>query len=443
MSIMNTPFAMYYMRWTTLLILALVFTPFVSAHAQVTTQDISVIPVVIDEKAKVRDIIKQSITISNRSDHKMELYPSVNDINPDLGGQEFVSAQGSEDRQASLANWIELSRGVIELAPGEIKTIPFVIRVTANALPGTYHADVSFATGGTREEAEQKGKLASVAVNLEVQADVKEVMQLNKFTTDTIFFAGDDVLFNYQLENLGNQTLNPKGEIRIYNRKGEEVAAIDVNKDGKTITPDQVSQLASVWSAANGFGKYKAFLTVNYGSSQTASVQDTVFFWVIPWQQLLLMFVVALGALIFFGFRFEKWFHDRHMARMMPLHLQLARQNGIPLPAPIIETPVPSVPAVMVPPQVSFVSRALSTLTSFVPATRSRVNEVDEVMTPAVPSVQAQEQPRKETVVSQAPVAVPQTSISQGHTIDLKAGGVMRTENTYQKTANHVINLKS
>lgn len=427
---------MSYARWTTLLILALYVPGAVLAQ---TVTDISLIPVVIDEKTKPRDIVKQSITVSNRSDHKIELYPSVNDVHPEQGEQEFVSAQDSTDREASLSNWIELSRGVIELGPGEIKTIPFVIRVTANAIPGMYHADVSFSVGSTREEAEAHGKVASVMVNLEVKHDVKEILQLNKFTTDTLFFAGDDVLFNYQLENLGNQELNPKGEIRIYNRKGEEVAAVEVNKDGKVVTPDQVAQLASVWNAARGFGKYKAFLTVNYGSSQTASVQDTVFFWVVPWQQLLVMFIVALGGLIFFGFRFEKWFHDRHVARMAPLgsvpqsaYVSVKTEPVLPVVAPALVENLP---------KVSIMSRALSVLSVFAPKGQA----LPEVQDKEVPVV-----PREEMVVRERPsvqeaAPVPVQTRAQndgGHTIDLKSKTSSATFSPPKSSSNHVINLK-
>lgn len=277
-----------------------------AAYAQ--SELVTITPVVVDEKAKVRDILKKSITIKNVSDRKLNIYPAVNDVHPEEGEEEFVAAQDSLDRAASLANWIELSRGVIDLSPGEEKVIPFVVRVNLNALPGTYHANISFSEGGSRAGSH---KVASLMVNLEVQAEVKEIMQLNKFFTDNVFFSGDDVLFNFQLENIGNQELLPKGEIRVYNRRGEEVASIDVNKEGKAVSPDQVAQLASVWNGAHGFGKYKAFLNVDYGKSQSASVQDTVFFWIIPWQQLLGLFVVGVVAVIGLALYYHRWVEER------------------------------------------------------------------------------------------------------------------------------------
>lgn len=289
---------------------------FSSAYAEQQSPELDVTPVVIDEKGKPRDILKQTIKIVNTSERKLNLYPSVNNVHKTEGEQAFAPALTGDDRKESLANWIELSRGVIELSPGEEKEIPFVIRINVTAVVGSYHAVISFSEGGARTDAEAAGALGEVMVNVEVQDDVKEILQLNKFGTDNFFLAGDDVLFEYNLENIGNQELQPKGEVRIYNRRGEEVAAVPVNGDGKTISPDQMAQLASVWSGAEGFGRFKAFLTVDYGKVQTASVQDTVYFWVVPWKQLLMLVTVTFVMLLIFAFYFHRWFEERHLAKL-------------------------------------------------------------------------------------------------------------------------------
>lgn len=278
-------------------------------------KELAVSPAVIDEKAEARDILNKSIIVTNTSNRTLTLYPTVDDVNPQDGSQAFNYAGNANERSDSLANWIEFSRGVINLGPGEQKELPLVIRVNMNAVPNMYHAYISFYEGGNRDDAQRRPPLNAVTVNLEVKADIKELMQLNTFATDNVVFTGDDVVFKYQLQNIGNQELHPSGEISIYNRKGEEIASIDVNKEGKTISPDQTTQLASVWSGVSGFGRYKALLTVNYGG-QEAAVQDTVFFWVIPWKQLLGLFIVSITMVIFFALYFQQWFEDRHLHKL-------------------------------------------------------------------------------------------------------------------------------
>ncbi len=433
-----------------------------SAHPQTAlaqTQDLTVTPVVIDEKVKVRDILKKSVTITNTSSRKLNLYPSVNDINPQEGEEEFVAAQDSSERADSLANWVELSRGVVELGPGESKELPFVIRTHLDAKPGTYHATISLGEGGSRSLAEEAPPVAEMALNVEVMADIKEVMQLNKFFTDNVFFSGDDVLFNYQLENIGNQELQPKGEIRIYNRRGEEVAAVDINSEGKKFSPEQSGQLASVWNAATGFGRFKAFLNVDYGNSQTGSVQDTVYFWVIPWKQLLALFTASAIAVVALGLYFHRWFEERHLAKLAiaghlsdkGVHEQLGASSLPVAPQPVhkeIPLIVPeekkyrfSMPAVF-----SRISRMRTGSSVIAPAPEAKHRGLraaleGEVETHATEV--ARPAPVAAVVVSTT-VTPPRAAHHHGHgqTIDLK-----RIRNTAANTQTsaphgHVINLK-
>lgn len=284
-------------------------------HAQVSSE-LSVTPVVIDEKAKPRDILKKVILIKNISNRKLDLYPSVNNVNPDKGTEGFTTAGNSEALSNSLANWIELSRGVIEIDPGEQKAVSFIVRINFNAVPDSYHALITLTEGETRTEADKRPPLATITVNVEVQDDIKELLQLKGFKTETFFLSGDDVLFNYELQNIGNQNLEPRGEIHIYDRKGSEVATLEVNRERKNVSPDQASQLASIWTAVEGFGRYKALLTVDYGSAQAASVGDTVFFWIIPWKQLIALTVISLLLIVAMALYFHRWFEQRHFAKL-------------------------------------------------------------------------------------------------------------------------------
>jgi len=53
-------------------------------------------------------------------------------------------------------------------------------------VPGTYHVAITFTDGGTRDETANKNPDGVADVNVEVQADLKEDLQLLKFTTDKI-----------------------------------------------------------------------------------------------------------------------------------------------------------------------------------------------------------------------------------------------------------------
>lgn len=378
---------------------------------------LTVTPVIIDQKTKVRDILKESITITNTTERKLSLYPSVYDVDPSEGEEEFVRAEGREERSHSLANWIELSRGVIELSPGEEKIIPMVIRVHMDAEPGTYHSRISFSEGSTRDEAEQAAPLQVVAVNLEVEADIKEVLELAKFFTDNIYLSGDDVLFNLQIENIGNRDLKPKGEIRIYDRKGAEVASIPVNGEGTVFSPEEKAQLASVWSAADGFGKYKAFLNVDYGSTQTASVQDTVYFWIVPWKEIALSFTIGIMIVIFLVFYFHRESERKYA---------LAHSSFVPVPSVHREPTTHKKPFFNWP----FGRKRHGSMGSA--SAQQLVNEERNMHVEA----EAHREPHQ-TILTVEPEH--SRVASHGHTINLKDVPRMRQEATHE---GHVINLK-
>jgi hypothetical protein len=283
------------------------------------TEQFSVSPVVTNEKVKPRDIIKKELVVTNHLDRRVDLYITVENIDATEGSQETVSPAVA-DLSKSLANWVEITRGVIELGPKESRKIPYLIHVNLSAVPGNYLARVQFREGSRRDYAESKDEGASLLLNVEVLDDANERLQLSGFVSEDSLVLGDTVSFSYLLENIGNRLVEPRGSIRIFNRRGEEVGSVPLNADGEEINPENKRQLAAAWSAAGRFGKYKAFLDLEYGENQLASVQDTVYFWVFPWKEILAslagVFVLAIiGTYIV---------HMRAMAQPIPVRSRSA-----------------------------------------------------------------------------------------------------------------------
>src|SRR4051812_11089525 len=66
-----------------------------------STPSLTVVPVVVDEKAKARDILKETITLTNPTQRKLTIYTTVNDVKPEVGQEAFVSSQGGDDEKKS------------------------------------------------------------------------------------------------------------------------------------------------------------------------------------------------------------------------------------------------------------------------------------------------------------------------------------------------------
>lgn len=265
-----------------------------ASSTRIGTGPFAVIPAVINQKAKARDIIKEQLTVTNQSDHVLNLYADVVDIHPE------GEAPPPDSLEASLARWIEVTRGVIELAPEESRTIPYLIHVNMRAVPGVYHARIRFMVGTTKAQAKEYPGTTSLLLTVEVEDDARERLELGGFVAEEPLVTAGNAGFNYKLENVGNRALTPRGEIRIFNRKGEEVGTVPINPDKKTIDASAKEQLAAVWDTAGRFGKYKAFLDIEYGENQLATVNDTVYFWVFPWKEVLFA-LIGIMVLAFLG----------------------------------------------------------------------------------------------------------------------------------------------
>jgi len=288
-------------RFIKLYVIASIFAFFAFPVLTYAAEYFSVTPLVVDEKGKPRDILKGQVVVTNNTNRVINVYASVNNFDANDGTQDFID-RSQVELSGSLANWIEISRGVIEIGPAETKQVPFLIHINLNADPGVYHATISFSEGSNRESAENENNenKKEIAVNVEVLDDAKEFLQLSRFAPDSNFFTGSSAAFSYFLENNGNRSLRPEGEIRVYNRKGEEVAVLDANGDGAEFLPEKGGQLAAVWNIdKGGFGKYKAYLDLKYGNDQKGSINDTIYFWVIPWKEILMIFVGLSVAVVF------------------------------------------------------------------------------------------------------------------------------------------------
>lgn len=252
--------------------------------------EIVVWPTIINAETEPRGLLEYAITVQNSGRTMASLYPVVRNIFPD--GEE-------SDKINSLAGWIEITRGRIELLPGEEKEIPFSVRVPSNATKGKYYAGLCFARGSTRPEAEAnalKFNQPETLLYVEVKEHIIERAQINKFSSQKNLFLSFPIRFAAEVENIGNREIVARGAIRLYNRRGEELTSIELNET--SISPQAVNAFRPVWQIDHGFGRYKANLLVEYGSLNNHILQDTIYFWIFPLPWLLLGLVALLGLVV-------------------------------------------------------------------------------------------------------------------------------------------------
>jgi hypothetical protein len=266
-----------------------------SALAAVTAS-----PLIIDHTVEGRDMFSETITLYNDNSVPVRLFASVNAITLGEGGaiESFVPASMS-DNTTSVTSWIAIDRGRLELAPFASTSIPVSFKINPNAAPGLYHAFIGFGSGSNRDEAEAKvfgGAAAGVIVRIAIRDTRTEFLRLARFTVDRLVTGISDNSITYAVTNPGDVPLVPAGTVILYNARGEEVGAVALNTDNRSIAPGETVDFKAPISPDGLFGKYKAFLNLEYGVGQKASVNDTAFFYAAPLSYLAGLFV-ALFAL--------------------------------------------------------------------------------------------------------------------------------------------------
>ena len=303
-----------------------------STHADIAY---TVSPLVIDIEAEARDILTRTIIVTNTGDQPITVFPTVNNISTAPGGTiEAFSPPSESDRTSSLASWIEISRLGVDVKQGESRQFPVTFRINPSPVPGTYHTLIAFGVGRNRDEAEaqvKRSEAPGTIINMTIGESNVEFLKLARFVVSRFVTRAGNEAAVYTFRNPGDETVVPKGDIIIYDSTGEEVGAIPVNEERVAIAPGEEHTFVESVPAAGMFGKYKAFLSVEYGEKNRALVQDTSFYYVVPLQALLIIFVVL--ALLVGGGAWHihrKYFDDDTIDDSERLHLHVKDSTSSP-----------------------------------------------------------------------------------------------------------------
>lgn len=311
---------------------SVVFTLFVATCAVLLplvtyAADYVVMPLALNLDVAKRDIVRETITLRNESDRQVRLYASVHEVSTDRDGVlESFTSPAMSDRTVTPTSWVEITRGRIVLPPGETRDIPLTIRMNPNTQPGSYSVFIGFGAASNQPLAEQQvmaGDAPGTLINLTVDKEQNQFLRLARFITDRFVTASEDAVATYRLMNPGAVDVAHSGELIVYDARGAEVASVDLNPAGDRLAPDESTNFSTALPADLPWGKYKAFLTVEYGDHMSASLNDTAFFFVLPWWQLLVLFMIVLimALLITVWLHKRQYRESEHDAPSLPLHV--------------------------------------------------------------------------------------------------------------------------
>ncbi len=285
------------MKFSTILFTVIFSTLVIPAF--VFASEITIRPFLIDVELSARDTYEEVITLSNDyQTRKAVLYATVNEISVDAGGEikEFTSSVMT-DRTNTVTSWIEISRGRVEIPAGESAEVPLTVRVHPNAEPGEYHAFIGMVEAANRTIAEAialSGDAEGVILKVVVSDEREDGMKIAGFLIDRFITSEKSRTIDIQLENTGDFTSIPSGEVIFYDARGVEVESVPVNQERVAIAPGEAVVIQSAVPLQGGFGKYKANVSLEYGDNQKASLYDTTYFYLMPMHVLAIAFFGVL-----------------------------------------------------------------------------------------------------------------------------------------------------
>lgn len=318
---------------STFVFIFIAFCPFL-----VTAASYSVSPLIIDLNLEKRDIIHKEITITNQDARQVRIFPSVNEVNLDADGaiEAFVQPSRIDDRTTAITSWLQVPRKRIELKPGESVTVPVEIKVHPDVKAGEYHAIIGFGDGSNQPQAHEKvmnGTAPATVVRISVDEVQNQFLRLSSFNVQRFVSDNSADTIVYALENPGSDPVVPAGEIIFYDNNGNEVASTPVNPESLTVEPGKSVEVLSAVPEELGLGKYKAFLSVEYGDHLTASVHDTAFFFVMPMKQLIMIFGAVLAVALMIALFVHRRYagaeeYDDDVIVDVPMFIRTERSEG-------------------------------------------------------------------------------------------------------------------
>ena len=260
-------------------------------HAQ-ERQVLSVTPPLFQISAMPGDLWQSSVKVVNGNPYPLTIYTEVVNFEPvgENGQGNFIPLQKDADTKATLADWIEINRGPIVIAPEQTTDITFFAQVPKDAAPGGHYSAIMISTEEPKSS-EGYSVLASQAVTsllfLRVEGDVVEEGGVRELSMLDSFLDTPDARFLLRFENKGNVHLQPRGNIVISNMWGTERGTIPINYQTQygNVLPKSIRSYSLAWKSdfrVTDIGRYRAEVILAYGQNGSKTTSAVTHFWVIP-----------------------------------------------------------------------------------------------------------------------------------------------------------------
>ncbi len=283
---------------------------------------LTITPTRFEVRGNPGETLNEELLLINETTRTETYYPSFSNFEAqgESGTPAFVEPKND------LGTWIKTVDDSVTLTAGQQKKVPFKITIPNNAEPGGHFAVIFWGTSPGGNAGLSIGAKTGVLVLLSVNGDVKEAGGLLNFNTANkqFFYNTLPVSFEYRFKNDGGDRIKPTGQITIRDSVFFPAEYLNANPVEGNALPHSIRKINIDWIKYErpsnytppknfisrffsdtyfqwknfAFGLYSANLNLEYGT-QGAHEKKTVFFFVFPWQLLLVLCVIFI--IVFWG----------------------------------------------------------------------------------------------------------------------------------------------
>ncbi len=254
----------------------------------------SVSPPSFEINANPGNVIKNTIKIENLS-NETQIFQSrpENFVTYGEGGSVSIT---EEESSFSIRRWITVDDDEQKIAPNGFALFDFTIDIPTQAEPGSHYGAIIFTNTPVDKI---KGSGATVAqeigslILIKIPGDVFEEAKLKSFKPESGVFRLGRVKLLALIENTGNIHVKPYGSIHLTNIFGKKVKSVEAK--GRNVLPGS-KRLFEEEFKFNGFGYYKAEITLIYSGGGKILKGETGFF--IYNQRTLTRYLIIGGILL-------------------------------------------------------------------------------------------------------------------------------------------------
>jgi len=280
---------------------------------------LTISPTRFEIKGNPGDVLDGEIILINETENTETYYPSYSNFEAqgESGSPAFVEPKDG------LGTWMNIKEESITIFPRQQKIVPFTVNVPKDAEPGGNFAVIFFGSSPSGSSGVSIGSKTGILILLSVNGDVREDAGLLNFNTvgKKFFYQTLPVSMEYRFKNDGGDRIKPKGKIIIRNTIFLPTEKLDANPVEGNVLPGSTRKITVDWvkyerpddfipstQFFNKFwnnveyqwknfavGLYSANLNVTYGA-EAEHVKKTVFFFVFPWQLVIVMILVLIIA---------------------------------------------------------------------------------------------------------------------------------------------------